>query len=546
METIKKVMIFICGLSMFSFFWVILMGITDSKSLNEINVVNYWNQNNGYENEIYIGESGYADLLSEKRTTIYRDLKNFDRKALLLYIEASKVKVEVFSNTEENLLVRETITTPGYHILVCPGGYSNVTVQIAYYWRKIGREKIYPVWVGEPQKLLVYVIKNKLPSIIVGIILLVLALIESIVSLVLLKSNHKSYELLFLSGYCYCIGVYTLIRSGMLPLFGLSGETISLCRNILLTLVPLFMTAFIKEIRAENLKLAKLINIWLTVLVIAACAMVALDLFQYVAWENSLLYYHIGSNVIMILNYFIDIYTTPFLKSKKEKLIFAGLGAMCTLGALDLVHMNLAYGKFENKFVVNEELMPLGSIIFVICVLITKYLKIEEEKKYQIEKETLFSLAYRDEMTQLYNRRKSREIFSELQQNRKPYIMINFDLNNLKKVNDYSGHDKGDLLIEAFTRCLIEVFGKYENLFRMGGDEFLVILPEISEGQLEQYLKEINYMESQEAKRLGIAVSASYGVAYSKEVVENNSAMVYGLADERMYQMKKIYHQKTI
>ncbi len=105
-------------------------------------------------------------------------------------------------------------------------------------------------------------------------------------------------------------------------------------------------------------------------------------------------------------------------------------------------------------------------------------------------------LAKHDALTGLYNRYHLNNIIDELkksnQQNEVYYVFA--DLDNFKSVNDNYGHSNGDLALIAMSKRLEEVFFHKTNdiIFRLGGDEFLVIVKDLNEESLVNKLKELN------------------------------------------------------
>lgn len=94
-------------------------------------------------------------------------------------------------------------------------------------------------------------------------------------------------------------------------------------------------------------------------------------------------------------------------------------------------------------------------------------------------------LAHHDALTglpnrRLFNERISLEI-SRSQRNKQKIGVMLFDLDQLKKVNDSYGHSVGDLLLQAVGQRLLGLLRKSDTVARMGGDEFLLILPEMQQ-----------------------------------------------------------------
>lgn len=122
--------------------------------------------------------------------------------------------------------------------------------------------------------------------------------------------------------------------------------------------------------------------------------------------------------------------------------------------------------------------------------------------------------------------------------------VIFFDLNNLKKTNDRYGHYAGDELIIATAEVFIDFrskLGKQQmDYYRMGGDEFLVVLPNInSEENLIDVQKQI--IEAMSKKKIlkfeKIQISLSCGNAYSDEKIDVD--ILANIADQRMFENKK-------
>ncbi len=143
-----------------------------------------------------------------------------------------------------------------------------------------------------------------------------------------------------------------------------------------------------------------------------------------------------------------------------------------------------------------------------------------------------------DELTQVanrraYNERLERSAAGELTQ---PDTMgvVSADLNGLKKVNDEQGHESGDRLIKRAASILKIAFGDYE-IFRAGGDEFVVLCPDITEEQLNNQVVQLRQL-ADNAKDVSFAV----GSVYKKGEFDLNDAIKE--ADENMYKDKEAYY----
>jgi diguanylate cyclase (GGDEF)-like protein len=174
------------------------------------------------------------------------------------------------------------------------------------------------------------------------------------------------------------------------------------------------------------------------------------------------------------------------------------------------------------------------------CVMIS----IENITVLKQAEEYLRYLGTHDVMTELYNRSFFEETLLQLEINRQdPIAMIVMDLNNLKPANDRYGHQAGDKLIRRTAEVLRACADEGHITARIGGDEFVVIMP--GAGLLEagerieriQSLVVMNnrfYGEPELSLSLGAAVSEP-GLSLEK---------VISLADDEMYKNKGLYHRR--
>lgn len=113
-----------------------------------------------------------------------------------------------------------------------------------------------------------------------------------------------------------------------------------------------------------------------------------------------------------------------------------------------------------------------------------------------------------------------------------------FDVDGLKFANDSYGHWMGDLLICSMADSIKTVFSKIGKCFRIGGDEFAVVL-QGERAELEAYLNKL----SEEIKRNNMKghcnLSASWGIAFQSDTRGNNIYETFQMADAFMYQNKE-------
>jgi diguanylate cyclase (GGDEF)-like protein len=160
----------------------------------------------------------------------------------------------------------------------------------------------------------------------------------------------------------------------------------------------------------------------------------------------------------------------------------------------------------------------------------------EELKKLQVNAAT-------DPLTGLYNRRLFDEYFDKELNRSARYShrlgLVVFDMHVFKQINDRYGHPRGDQLLRAAAQTLRDSLRTSDYAFRIGGDEFALLLPQTDSEQAMALARRLRaaFSEQIEPMRLGVAVGLDYGVAVYPEDGGQKEALL-GVADERLYQWK--------
>ena len=162
-------------------------------------------------------------------------------------------------------------------------------------------------------------------------------------------------------------------------------------------------------------------------------------------------------------------------------------------------------------------------------------------KSSQLEVQQLYyRLAYIDTMTGLKNRTAFEERKQELEkdwESRCPAACICLDLNNLKQTNDRLGHLVGDKLIQAGASVLRSVLPGLEEVYRIGGDEFLVLLCNTTGEQADRIYRQILHAVEHYNERRIPKIDIAIGM--EKTNTESFDEL-FDLADKKMYENKKM------
>jgi diguanylate cyclase (GGDEF)-like protein len=167
----------------------------------------------------------------------------------------------------------------------------------------------------------------------------------------------------------------------------------------------------------------------------------------------------------------------------------------------------------------------------------------DELKKLQLN-------AVTDPLTGLYNRRLFGEAFEkELNRARRyglPLGLVILDLHRFKEVNDKHGHPRGDDVLRAAATTLKKALRTSDSAFRIGGDEFALLLPQTDPPQAMALSRRVEtvFAETLEPLQLGVSVNLDHGVANFPQDGEQTDQLIR-VADERLYRLKHANHTRT-
>lgn len=183
-----------------------------------------------------------------------------------------------------------------------------------------------------------------------------------------------------------------------------------------------------------------------------------------------------------------------------------------------------------------------GVIVGLLFVIAALYHLMAERRKTA---ESLKLFATVDPMTGLLNRHAGLAYLAELIGKNKPATVCFTDVNDLKLVNDTYGHHEGDQLIRTVADIFLKNLRETDLVCRLGGDEFLLILPGLTPDEAEAAWTKIaeNFTLYNEAKHKEYQVIVSHGQAYYDGRREISVDELVREADCAMYQEKYDYKQ---
>ncbi len=164
---------------------------------------------------------------------------------------------------------------------------------------------------------------------------------------------------------------------------------------------------------------------------------------------------------------------------------------------------------------------------------------ITEQKQ---KEKNLEHLSFHDDLTNLYNRRYYNQIL-EIYADKKGSGVFLADINGLKLVNDVFGHHEGDKLLREFAQLLREHLPKDSLIARIGGDEFVAVIPKFDSRNIKKTIHSIRSKIKRSASESPF-LSAAFG--YSKKHDHTTLKQSFRRAENMLYKDKiHEYHQQT-
>ena len=201
---------------------------------------------------------------------------------------------------------------------------------------------------------------------------------------------------------------------------------------------------------------------------------------------------------------------------------------------------NVSVSKSESMFSQNNiaAILIVGIYLTLASCLLVLMLSRVLKEKY--EKEKYIYTSNTDELTKCLNRR-AYDVDMEKLDLSSEWAYISLDLNGLKQANDSLGHSAGDELICVAANCMKFAFASYGKIYRIGGDEFVVLIQE-SVSNIDSILQAFDTTIHDWHGKYSNSISVSYGVVKSSEQDFDSIHSVSKLADERMYKSKSEYY----
>ena len=346
------------------------------------------------------------------------------------------------------------------------------------------------------------------------------------------ENRSSAWTLTLVGGIGLIVIILNLLNVIHLPFSGFNKYMVS---GLMGALFIIFIIAGIisvkktktysKAANVEKDNKAKIIDALAAIHVVVIAVLYALQIFDIADFTHSVIIFH------------ILMFTEIFVLAIINYLVMAKKAIKRALQLLPYILLGTSFVIDFNMFLHNSDHTWTLARIWVYLYLLNT---IRQYAKFfltdavdAIESKYLKEIAYTDILTGIKNRN---AFVSELQtSNLETSSIISFDVNGLKYYNDNFGHDKGDELLTSMSDALKKVFD--ESVYRMGGDEFIVLLDTVDKGKIVEMLEKFENEIEAFNKQNKIVLQSAYGYSiYEKGKTYDDMIKE---ADKNMYICKR-------
>ena len=383
-----------------------------------------------------------------------------------------------------------------------------------------------------------------LPGFCVCLLMMILGVIMIITDAASLrdKNNGHPLEIFTLGVFAVLVAIWSVNDTLILQIVTQSPAIVRLLNYITLIFLPYFILSFIAS--ATNKHQSPLLPVLFAIICINFILNISLtvtgvsDYFELVKISQAVIVIALAMAVYFV----ISAVRHKQVEKSFLRIFLVGICAIMLGAIIDLMIFRISSNVLQSTSLYAR----MGSLLFL--MLIGLYL-IQENRRLQIaNSQALEHLAYTDGLTGLKNRLAFNKIGASLRKDPgAKYMIIQFDINDLKMVNDLYGHTEGDRHIRAAAGIIRDSIHDLGDCYRVGGDEFIGIITESDVEEtahgaiklMERLTEEYNTNENPPVK-----LDIAYGMAMFT-VSDSDIEKSVRLADQRMYECKRIKKLKS-
>lgn len=473
--------------------------------------------------------------LDEKQTLVYRS-KDVYTKVLAdgQQIYETKVYESPYYNHSPGNIWNQIDIDRSY-----AGKYLELQVYMVYDTSAITIDHI--LW-GDEEDIIHSIISEKLMAAFLSILMILIGIVMIFMQMIpVFQRKNRNKGIIYLGLYAALVGGWCLLETNILQLYMDDVRIVQLLDNMVMVVdnlpLILYLDYYYNLLKKPFIRIYAYLQVGYILLCVVVQFSGKMDLHHMLkgAWICTFL------NVALLFACAIY-FCYQFIKTKKlDKQVAIQLFGILALAVATFISAS-NYTQVDTMD--RAQFLRAGMLFFIIFFGISSQIRtyqlMEQGLKYNIVK----NLAYVDGLTGVGNRTAYLEKLEKLEQQAEDLSLgiVFLDINNLKQVNDQQGHEQGDRLICTAAHIIQNTYGKQGKVFRIGGDEFCVLLEgrdldRCYQDATKEFYHAIDEVNKEDDLRVIVQIAQGFSLCTTAKATEVNKAIAQ--ADERMYSDKR-------
>jgi diguanylate cyclase (GGDEF)-like protein len=387
------------------------------------------------------------------------------------------------------------------------------------------------VRLGEASALLYQVFSHSFSGFAVFIVLFSMGMVLSIIAIFM--RNLEDNRFLYLGLFAIATSFWILSEARILQFFTGNRYIIGGISYLMVPFMGIFLALYAKEaifIEKKNKWLMQIIAYIYTALLITTMFLQTLDIVTFIEFMPITLMVIFFNAIIFTRILYKELITQ---KNKNAKQFFKYISIL-------IISIWLEGSVFySEQFIYTSFFLRLGIFIFFCLLLVDSYRHLSRTLGNKKEKIFLEELAYKDFLTGAYNRAAfAKDVECFMNKQGCSFRLILLDLNELKYINDQHGHGYGDEAIKMVYGSMEHVFSPFGTCYRIGGDEFAILLENTGKELFSLLLKQFRAQIAEKDNSVPYPFDVAVGSDIYREAVWVDYTSFYHHVDQKMYSDK--------
>lgn len=449
---------------------------------------------------------------------------------------------ELFYTYGHDKLERGELVGSGFYFMELPVDYAGKELKIVF---SVGEQdafsSIEPISLESSNTIFTTFLHEKFMFIVIGVFLMVTGLAGLCVISFFVMYVKEFKRLLYIFMTAAFLGIWTLCNNGIMQMFSQNYVFPQFLEFSMFFLTPIPLLLFMQDIVKDKKRLYLAMKIVQALIIAFDLVVFTLVGFEVIHFQKVMGIYHLLLVAVIVL-LAMSVVVCSMRRRRSELYIVVGCSFMVIGALLDLASFNLRkYAQMRLLYV--DYGTVLGALILVICMIVSYFSYIKDLIISETKSDVLTKLAYHDNLTGLYNRVKFDECLRQVQQTQMQYAVLSFELSGTQMDAYMKQFGNNDEYLKECAIGLKTVFAQNGRIARVAGNEMAVLVTDATKEKVMFLVKNFQNYCKMHNEKSKIRLETSMGVAFRKEVLNDDCQSVYQLANARMHDMEKQMHR---